>query len=98
MTTQISQISDALIIRKVTAHPLRVQLPKAQKTGQATFESLELVVVEVETDNGIVGIGEGLARSGAAGYATLIEQALAPRILGQDARERRRLWKAMRAS
>lgn len=85
------------IIRRVTAHPLRAMLPKAQKTSQAVFASLEIVVVEVETDSGTVGIGEALARAGSRGYADLIEQGLAPRLIGQDARDRRALWKSMRA-
>jgi L-alanine-DL-glutamate epimerase-like enolase superfamily enzyme len=85
-------------IRKVTAHPLRVRLPKAQKTSQALFEALELVVVEVETESGLVGIGEGLARAGAAGYARIIDEALTPRLIGEEARDCRRLWKKMRAA
>lgn len=89
---------EPLIIRSVKAHPLRVQLPKPQKTGQATYSSLELVVVEIETENGLTGIGEGLARSGSPAYAALIEQTLAPRIIGQDAHHRRKLWKSMRST
>ena len=57
------------IIRRVTAHPLRVTLPKAQRTSQGDFPAVEILVVEVETESGIVGIGEGLARRGARGYA-----------------------------
>lgn len=84
-------------IRRVTAHPLRAMLPKAQKTSQQVFASLEIVVVEVETDSGTIGIGEALARYGSRGYADLIDSALTPRLIGQDARDRRRLWKSMRA-
>jgi len=85
------------IIRRVTAHPLRALLPKAQKTSQAVFAALEIVVVEVETDSGTIGIGEALARAGSRGYAILIEEALAPRLIGGDVRDRRRLWKSMRS-
>src|SRR5690606_20297155 len=86
-----------LVIREVRVHPLRVRLPKAQKTSQALWEQLELVVVEVETSDGLVGIGEALARTGAAGYARFIIDALVPRLIGQDAQDRRKLWKSMRA-
>lgn len=87
-----------LVIREVRVHPLRVRLPKAQKTSQALWEALEIVVVEVETSDGIVGIGEALARNGAAGYARFISDALVPRLIGQDAQDRRRLWKLMRST
>src|SRR5690606_14728163 len=87
-----------LVIREVRVHPLRVRLPKAQKTSQALWEALEIVVVEVETSDGIVGIGEALARNGAAGYARSISDALVPRLIGQDAQDRRRLWKLMRST
>ena len=86
-----------LAIKAITLHPLRVKLPKAQKTGQAVFEALEIVVVEVEAENGLVGIGEALARAGSVGYARLMQDALVPRLIGQDAFDRRRLWKAMRS-
>ena len=90
--------SDPLIIREIRVHPLRVRLPKAQKTSQALWDALEIVVVEVETNDGIVGIGEALARRGAVGYARFITDALVPRLVGQDAQDRRRLWKLMRST
>jgi D-galactarolactone cycloisomerase len=91
------QSSQPLTIKAIKVHPLRVQLPKPQKTGAATFAALEIVVVEVETENGLVGIGEALARAGSVGYARLIEDALVPRLVGQNAHDRRRLWKSMRS-
>lgn len=85
-------------IRKVTTHPLRVVLPKAQRTSQGDFPAVEILVVEIETETGVVGFGEGLARRGARGYAALVDEALAPRLIGQDARDRRRLWRLMRSA
>lgn len=85
-------------ITKVTAHPLRATLAKVQRTSQGDYPAIELVVVEVETSDGIIGFGEALARRGAAGYARLIEDALAPRLIGRDPADRRALWKAMRAT
>ncbi len=93
-----TQAGTPLIVERLVAHPLRVRLPKAQRTSQADYSSIEIVVVEVETRDGLVGIGEGLARFGSRGYAALIHEALAPCIVGKDARDRRALWKAMRAS
>ena len=85
-------------ISKIVVHPLRATLPKVQRTSQGDYPAIELVVVEVETADGIVGFGEGLCRRGAAGYARFIEDALVPRLLGRDAADRRALWKAMRAA
>jgi L-alanine-DL-glutamate epimerase-like enolase superfamily enzyme len=88
---------DPLTIRAVAAHPLRATLPTAQITGQGDWPALEIVVVEVTTESGLTGIGEVLARRGAVGYAAFIEAALAPKILGRSAHDRRGAWNAMRA-
>lgn len=85
-------------ISKVVAHPLRATLPKVQRTSQGDYPAIELVVVEVETEDGITGFGEGLCRRGAAGYARFIEEALIPRLIGRDVADRRALWKSMRAA
>lgn len=85
-------------IAKVHVHPLRATLPKVQRTSQGDYPAIEIVVVEVETEDGTVGFGEGLCRRSAAGYARFIEEALVPRLIGRDAADRRALWKAMRAA
>src|SRR6478609_7121997 len=85
-------------IARIDVHPLRATLPKVQRTSQGDYPAIELVVVEVETADGIVGFGEGLCRRGAAGYARFIEDALVPRLLGRDGADRRALWKVMRAA
>lgn len=85
-------------ISNVVVHPLRATLPKVQRTSQGDYPAIEIVVVEVETEDGTVGFGEGLCRRGAAGYARFIEEALVPRLIGRDAADRRALWKAMRAA
>ncbi|WP_306223745.1 mandelate racemase/muconate lactonizing enzyme family protein [Bosea beijingensis] len=85
-------------IVKVDVHPLRATLPKVQRTSQGDYPAIEIVVVEVETEDGTIGFGEGLCRRGAAGYARFIEEALVPRLAGRDAADRRALWKTMRAA
>jgi len=85
-------------IAKVDVHPLRATLPKVQRTSQGDYPAIEIVVVEVQAEDGTVGFGEGLCRRGAAGYARFIEDALVPRLIGRDAADRRALWKAMRAA
>lgn len=85
------------VIARVVAHPLRAVLPSAQRTSQGDWTAIELVIVEVETADGIVGVGECLARRGAPAYARFIETVLAPLLLGEDPLDRRRLWARMRA-
>lgn len=87
---------DALIIREVLAHPLRARLPRVQVTSQGDWPALEIVVVELVTESGRRGLGEVLGRRGAPAYAAFIEQALAPRLLGRSAHDRRALWQSMR--
>ncbi len=87
----------SLVIERIIAHPLRAQLPKPQRTSQAEYAAIELLVVEVVTRDGLVGWGEGLARRGVRGYAHMADEVLAPAVLGRDAHDRRALWKAMRA-
>jgi L-alanine-DL-glutamate epimerase-like enolase superfamily enzyme len=94
----VSDVLDRpLRIARIEAHPLRAVLAKAQRTSQGDYPAIEIVVVEIETDDGLVGWGEGLARRGARGYAALIDEVIAPRLTGKDARDRRALWRAMRA-
>jgi len=88
--------ADPLIIREVLAHPLRARLPTVQVTSQGDWPTLEIVVIELRTQSGLTGLGEVLGRRGALGYAAFIRDALAPRLLGRSAHDRRSLWSAMR--
>jgi galactonate dehydratase len=84
-------------IDRVLAHPLRATLPVPQRTSQATYAAIEIVVVEIHTTDGLVGWGECLARRGALAYCAFIDEVLAPLLLGQDPGDRRRLWNLMRS-
>src|SRR2546430_2189779 len=83
-------------IARVTAHPLRATLPLPQRTAQGDWAPIEIVVVQVETAGGHVGVGECLARRGSVAYASFIDTVLAPLLIGQDVLDRRRLWRTMR--
>jgi L-alanine-DL-glutamate epimerase-like enolase superfamily enzyme len=89
-------MSDDLAITRVVAHPLRARLESTLTTGAEAWNAIEIVVVEITTESGLVGIGECLARRGAAGYARFIEAALAPQLVGRSAHDRLALWRAMR--
>ena len=87
-----------LTIKAVRAHPLSVRLAVPQKSAKGAHQVSEILVVEVETDDGLIGLGEGFCRISSRIHAAFVDQLLAPRLLGRDARDRRALWKAMRAS
>jgi galactonate dehydratase len=85
-----------LRISDVIAHPLRATLPDAQRTSQGDWPSLDIVVVEVRTDAGIVGWGECLARTSSPAYAEAVETILKPVLVGRNPFETASLWRAMR--
>ncbi|MBY3116929.1 mandelate racemase/muconate lactonizing enzyme family protein [Rhizobium laguerreae] len=88
----------AILISDVVAHPLSQTLPKTTVTSWGTYHKVSMVLVEVHTDAGIVGVGEVLARFSPKAYAELIETSLKPRLIGQDARNIGALWQSMRRS
>ena len=53
------------------------------------------VIVRIETDAGLVGIGEAMGRPGPRGTAAHINEVLAPMLLGRDPRHHHALWIAM---
>ncbi|MBM7048507.1 MULTISPECIES: mandelate racemase/muconate lactonizing enzyme family protein [Rhizobium] len=87
-----------ILISDVIAHPLSQTLPKPTVTSWGTYRQVSMVLVEVRTDAGIVGIGEVLARFSPRAYSELIETSLKPRLIGQDARNIGALWQSMRRS
>lgn len=89
---------EAIRITDVIAHPLSQTLPKPTVTSWGTYSQVSIVLVEVRTDAGIIGVGETLARFSPRAYAELIETLLKPRLVGQDARNIGALWQSMRRS
>src|SRR3712207_2768572 len=79
-----SEAGPPLVIERVHAHPLQARLPKTQRTSQGDYATVEILVVEVETRDGLVGIGEGLARRGARAYAGFVDEILAPSLIGRS--------------
>jgi len=88
-------------IKNVTAKWLHVPIPEnRQHTSDfgrvSTFDS---TLVRVETESGVVGYGEAKAEVGSAAscsaLCTMIEQEMAPKLVGEDARDISRLWDVM---
>ncbi len=82
-------------IESVRTIPLLVTLDQAQRTGVATYTKLGIVLVEVRSDNGIVGYGECLARYSPRIWAAIVEDLLAPLVIGADPFDTERLWTSM---
>ena len=87
-----------LQISAVKAIPLTANMQAGTRTSQGDYGAVSIVLVEVTTVDGLKGYGECLGRFGARAYASLINEVLAPKLLGQSAFDIRRLWQVMRAS
>ncbi|MDR7543309.1 MAG: mandelate racemase/muconate lactonizing enzyme family protein [Armatimonadota bacterium] len=82
-------------VASVRAIPLRVTLDEPQRTGVATFTTLATNLVEVRSDTGLVGYGESLARYSPRVWAAIVEDLLAPLVIGADPFDTERLWMSM---
>lgn len=88
-------------ITSVTATWLHVPIPedKQHTSDFGRTTSFDSTLVRVETDDGLVGWGEGKAAVGSAGnnagLCAIIEKELAPVLIGQDPRDISRLWDVM---
>ncbi len=83
-------------ITDIRTHLLSVPFVEPPKTGFLALEAIDLLVVEVETDAGIVGTGHlnPLAKC----LRTLemcIKEMLVPLLIGEDARQVEALWQKM---
>jgi galactonate dehydratase len=83
-------------ITEIIAHPLTQRLAKPTTTSWGTYEGISIVLVELRTASGLVGVGETLARFSPKAYVELIETSLKPRLIGQDALDIAALWQSMR--
>jgi L-alanine-DL-glutamate epimerase-like enolase superfamily enzyme len=82
------------LIKRVDAFPLEYAEPHYR--GQIRY----ITLARVETDDGAVGWGEAISQYGPASLATktLVEQAFAPRLVGQDPLQVEQLWRDMCSS
>ena len=87
-----------LQISAVNAIPLTANMQAGTRTSQGDYGAVSIVLVEVTTVDGLKGYGECLGRFGARAYASLINEVLALKLIGQSAFDIRRLWQLMRAS
>jgi len=80
----------------VRAIPLEAPFdPHEMVTALGVRHKAALVLVEVGTDTGLVGHGEALARFSLRSYVGVIEDVLAPRLVGRDPFTVEALWQDM---
>lgn len=83
-------------IRDVRTLAVEYTLPTPVFDANYTMATKPALLVEVETDAGLVGLGEAAHFGGPlVSTTTVIEQELRPHLLGQDPREVERLWELM---
>ncbi len=82
-------------IESVRAIPLLVTLDRPQRTGVAAYTTLGIALVEVRSDTGLVGYGECLARYTPRIWAAIVDDLLAPLVIGADPFDTERLWMSM---
>lgn len=82
-------------ITGVKCFPLKAPIEGTHGTGREPWSEVTILVVRVETDAGIVGWGEGYCRYVPAVYAKLVDQLLAPIVLGKDPFAIEALWQKM---
>lgn len=82
-------------ITDVSVTKLGVQLDEPKRTSAGRkFEFRPAAIISVETDTGLVGIGEGYGPNPHI-VETIVEEKYRPRLVGEDARDRERLWREM---
>src|SRR5512134_2026746 len=82
-------------IASVRSIPLLAALDQPQRTGVATYAKLAANLVEIRSDTGVVGYGECLARYSPRIWAAIVDDLLAPLVLGADPFDTERLWMSM---
>ena len=83
-------------IADIRTHLLRVPYTDPPQTGFITLEHLDLIVVEVETSTGVVGVGYLQPLVG--GMRTIemcIHEMMKPLLLGESGRDVEALWRKM---
>lgn len=82
-------------ITEVASYLVAAQMPTPWKIGGYTIDKGYAVIVEIKTDEGIVGVGEALARLGAGAVKAVVDELLGPAIVGADPLDIEGLWTKM---
>ena len=82
-------------ITKVETHIVSAAMPKPWRIGNYVLERAYATIVEVATDEGVTGLGECIGRLGPGVTRSIIDEILAPAIIGENPMEIEGLWQRM---
>ncbi len=82
-------------IERVVAHPLAAKAPKPISFSIGDYSTFFGTLVEVTTDDGVTGVGEAIARKTPRVVAGIVDDLLAPLVVGRDPRDIAGLWEQM---
>lgn len=79
-------------ISKIEALPISAKIDKPLQIATTLFTEVRALIVRVTTDDGIVGFGESLVRTAPRATKYLVEEMLAPLIIGEDPFDTGAIW------
>ncbi|MGI6574863.1 MAG: mandelate racemase/muconate lactonizing enzyme family protein [bacterium] len=79
-------------ISKVEALPITAQMETSLRISTTQFNEVRALIVRITTTDGLVGIGEGLVRIAPKATKYIVDEMLAPRIMGKDPLDAAGLW------
>ncbi|MGI6097373.1 MAG: mandelate racemase/muconate lactonizing enzyme family protein [Dethiobacteria bacterium] len=79
-------------IKRIETLPLTAKMEVPLKIATTVFTSSSALLVRVITDEGLVGVGEALVRTGPKATKHIVDDLLAPRLLGKDPLDIAGLW------
>jgi L-alanine-DL-glutamate epimerase-like enolase superfamily enzyme len=82
-------------IATVTCTPLAATPPRPVQFSIGTFSTFYATIVEVRTDDGLVGVGECIVRRAPEIVQTIVDRLLAPHVIGRDPWDVEGLWDEM---
>jgi len=82
-------------ISSITCTPLAATPPRPVQFSIATFSTFYAGLVEVRTDDGLIGVGERIVRRAPEVVTTIVDRLLAPQLIGRDPWDVEGLWDEM---
>ena len=79
-------------IEKIEGLALDAKIDKPFSIATTTFTAVRALIVRITTDSGLVGIGESVVRSAPRATKYIVEDMLAPLIIGKDPMDAGGLW------